>query len=126
MLLLVAVKGEQYLTKGFQYGNVYEHGKTWANRNLVLKVLNTRSAITRYGFSVSRRVGKAVVRNLVKRRLREIVRKESFKPGWDFVVIARPASADIQYPELQSSFIKLIKKAGLIEGNNEGSGPQAD
>jgi ribonuclease P protein component len=125
-MLLVTVKGEQYLTKDFQYGNVYEHGKTWVNRHLVVKTVSTQASITRYGFSVSKRVGKAVVRNLVKRRLREIVRKESLKPGWDLVIIARPPSARLAYPELQSSLIKLLKKAGLIVGNNEGSGPQAD
>ena len=119
------MKGEQYLTKGFQYSQVYDKGNTWTNRHLVLKVVANRLTVTRYGFAVSRRVGNAVIRNLVKRRLREILKFESLKSGVDLVIIARPLSSHLTYRDLQSSVTMLLYKAGLIAGNNEGSGTQS-
>jgi len=68
----------------------------------------------RYGFVTSRAVGKAVVRNRVRRRLREAVRPLSLKDGWDIVVIARRSAAEATYRELRESLASLLTRAGVL------------
>ena len=71
---------------------------------------------TRVGFSVSKRVGSAVRRNRVKRRLREAVRRRLWnaQPGWDMIVIARPEAADADYAALASELQDLLTRARLL------------
>ena len=67
----------------------------------------------RFGFSVSRRVGSAVVRNRVKRRLREIARNTSVHDGWDIVVTAFPNAANSDSSQLATSVQRLSRRIGL-------------
>ena len=69
---------------------------------------------------VSRRVGKAVVRNRVKRLLREILRKTPLRPGWDVVFIARAPSSVADYAVLGKSVKNLLFRAGILVGDYEG------
>lgn len=67
----------------------------------------------RFGFTVSRRVGSAVVRNRVKRRLREVARGASVNDGWDIVVTAFPQSASSDSDQLATSLDRLSRRLGL-------------
>lgn len=78
---------------------------------------------SRCGFSVGRRLGKAVVRNRVKRVLREIVRQTPLQPGWDIIFIARIAAAGTTYAELEKSVSGLLLRAGLLVGKHENISP---
>src|SRR5919202_3894793 len=70
-------------------------GRSWGSPLLGLTAVRNDLELTRCGFVVSRRVGKAVVRNRVRRRLREIIRRRlpQIEAGWDVVFSARPAAA---------------------------------
>lgn len=70
----------------------------------------------RFGFSVSKRVGGAVVRNRIKRRLQEIMRNTPFQYGWDIVVTAFPRSAESDSSALQKSITALSARLRLAEG----------
>ena len=107
------MRGEKHLTKSEHYASVYNKGNAWVNDLLVLRALPNGLTLSRYGFSVSRRVGKAVVRNRVKRLLREILRVTPLKPGWDIVFIARPAAASNDYATLKKSVESLLSQAQL-------------
>jgi ribonuclease P protein component len=120
------VKGRQYLTRKADFEAVYERGRSWAGREIVVRVLPNGLEISRYGFAVGRRVGKAVVRNRVKRRLREIVRQTPLRAGWDIVVIARAAAAPADYAGLGKSMKDLLFRAGLLVGEYEGVSPGAN
>ena len=76
-------------------------GKSWMNALLVLRARANGMATTRVGFSVSKRIGNAVVRNRVKRRLREMVRQMYIPDGWDIVFIARTPLAGATFQETQ-------------------------
>ncbi len=120
------MRGERYLNKSGQFSLVYDEGKSWAGKDIVIRALPNRLETSRFGFVVSRRVGKAVVRNRVKRRLREITRQSSIQPGWDIVLIARIAAATRDYQGLKDSVGKLLFRAGLITGENESNRPVAN
>ena len=105
---------KEYITRPREYELVYNKGNSWTNCLIVMKVLPNGLSFSRYGFSVSRRVGKAVVRNRVKRLLREILRLTPLQTGQDIVFIARPATASIDYVSLKRSVVRLLSRAQLL------------
>jgi ribonuclease P protein component len=111
--------GEQWLRESRHYALICNEGRSWANNLVVMKALPNGLALSRCGLSVSRRVGKAVTRNRVKRLLREILRVAPLEPGWDIVFIARPA-ANTGYANLEKSVTGLLFKAGLVKIVAEG------
>ena len=108
------MRGEQYLTRAAQYGVVYNKGRSWVSNLVVMKTLPNELDISRYGFSVSRRVGTSVVRNRVKRRFREILRRMPLQPGWDIIFIARSPAAKANYTNLEKLVKSLLLRAGVI------------
>jgi ribonuclease P protein component len=108
------MKGEVHLTKPVQYAYVYNEGSSWVNNLLVMKATPNALEYSRYGFSVSKRVGTAVVRNRTKRLLREILRAIPLKEGWDIVFIARNSAAHADYRELSATVEKLLSRARLV------------
>jgi len=109
------MKKEQRLTSKSQFTTVYSQGKSWANDLLVMKAFPNGLELGRFGFSVSKRVGKAVVRNRVKRLLRECVQLIPYKPGWDIVFIARGNIATANYHQLKEAMGELAQRAHLVK-----------
>jgi len=103
------------LTKRAQYLTVYKSGKAWVDNFIVVKALPNELGFSRYGFSVTKEVGKAVVRNRVRRLLKEIARLTNVKSGWDIVFIARPTAAAADYHQLKKSMQKLLLRAHLAD-----------
>lgn len=70
---------------------------------------------SRFGFSVSKRIGGAVVRNRVRRRLKEIMRlrRHAIASGWDVVLIARPPIAEAEFRQIEAAVERLLQQAGL-------------
>lgn len=87
-----------------------------ANPLLLLRYRRNDLERTRYGISTGRRVGSAVVRNRVRRRLRAVLRRlqSDNQRGWDMLIVARPAAATAGQSELEASLEQLLKTAGLL------------
>ena len=96
------------------FQRVYRKGRSWAHPLLVLHVLPQASG-QRVGISVSKKVGKAVRRNLVRRRIREAVRAQApaWKQGFDAVVVARSEAANVDFWALRAALEELAKRARL-------------
>jgi len=88
-----------------------------ANSYLVFYARKNRSATNRVGVTVSKKLGCAVVRNRVRRRLREVYRlnEAKFAPGWDIVVVARSRCISADFEKLTDAYLSLAEKAGVLE-----------
>ncbi len=92
------------------------HTKGVADGFLVLYARKNRLPENRVGITVSKKLGKAHIRNRTRRRIREVYRlnEEKFRPGWDIVVVARSKAVDAPFDALTKSYLSLAKKAGLL------------
>jgi ribonuclease P protein component len=100
-----------------RFEHVRRHGKCWTHRLLVVCALPNDLPTSRFGFSASRRIGGAVVRNRARRRLREVVRLRlaAIAAGWDVVLIARPPIAQAEFRQIETAVERLLQQAGLYE-----------
>jgi len=98
------------------FRRLYSKGKSSANGLLVLYCRPNGSQENRIGLTVSAKLGHAVVRNRVRRRLREIYRlnERKFLPGYDIVVVARVRAVHSQYADLNRQFLRLANKLQLL------------
>jgi ribonuclease P protein component len=85
---------------------------------LTARFLRTDLETTRIGLATGRKLGGAVVRNRVRRRLREVLRAmaPSFQPGWDVLIIARPAIVEADHRTLVETLRRLLQRGGVLEG----------
>lgn len=97
------------LKKNSDFQFVYKNGNSYANRYLVMYVMENQSEKNRIGISVSKKVGNSVVRHRIKRLIREgyRVNEERFGKGFDIVIIARVNSKDRKYLEIESALLHL-------------------
>ena len=93
------------------------HTSGFADGYLVLYARKNRTQGNRVGITVSKKLGKAHVRNRTRRRLREVYRlnESRFQPGWDIVVVARSRAVDAKFERLTKSYLALAQKAGLLK-----------
>ena len=86
-----------------------------ANACLVLYTRRNRTQTNRIGITVGKKLGHAVVRNRVRRRIREVYRlnEEKFQPGWDIVVVARTRTIKADFAVMTDAFLALAKKMGI-------------
>jgi len=87
-----------------------------ANGYVVLYARKNRTERNRLGITVSKKLGKAHIRNRVRRRLREIYRlnEERFLPGYDIVLVARSRAVEADFPSLTEACLTLARKAGIL------------
>lgn len=104
------------ITRNSEYQHVFQNGESAATRGLVLYRLKNGEGENRTGFVVSKKVGKAVIRNRVKRLLREAYRlyAQNLATGYDLVFIARPAIATFTYSQAAAEMRRVLQRGGLF------------
>lgn len=100
------------------------HTSGFADGYLVLYARKNRTHTNRVGITVSKKLGKAHIRNRIRRRLREIYRlhEELFQPGWDIVVVARSRAIDAEFSKLTGSYLGLAERAGILRNSPSAAG----
>ena len=102
--------------ENYEFRRIYRKGKSVVAPAMVLYCQKNRQGRTRLGITVSTKLGKAVVRNRVRRRLREIWRlnKKNMKPGWDIILVARIRAVELPYQKLNKMYLRLLQEADLL------------
>ena len=105
------MKFSESLKSNSDFKNVYSRGKSYANKYLVMYVLENGTDKNRLGISVSKKVGNSVVRHHVTRLIREGYRlhEDMFNSGLDMVVIARVSAKDATYSEIESALLHVSR-----------------
>lgn len=104
------------IKKKDEFKKVYQFGKSYANKYLVMYIHKNDMNKNRLGISVSKKVGNSVVRHRIARLLRESFRlnDEKFHSGWDIVVVARMSAKGKSYHDIESAFLHLGKLHGIF------------
>lgn len=110
------------LKQNHVFRRLYRKGASIANGYLVLYCRRNGSQQNRVGLTVSAKLGHAVQRNRLRRRLREIYRlhEHAFAPGYDLVVVARSRAMQASYWQLERAYLSLAGQLGLLRRENEG------
>jgi len=113
--LAATMHRDQRLRRRKDFAAAYRKGRVQGNRLLVGRINPNHSDITRFGFVAGKVVGGAVVRNRVKRRLREAARALDVTPGLDIVIGARKAAADADFHALTEALASLLERGGALQ-----------
>ena len=111
------MKKENRLKKRKQFNWTFKNGTSLQSKNLVIVYTNSRANNFKVGFSVTKKVGKAVVRNKVKRRLKNIVTmlQNNIRGKRTMVFVTKPTSVNANFLDLQAEVVQLLKKANLYK-----------
>ncbi len=107
------------------FDRVFQQGRHNSGRLLALRSVANDLALSRFAYAVPKRVGKAVVRNKVRRRLREILRILPFEEGFDVVISVRPEASKSSYYALKQEVEMLLRRARLLVGPASSRGPSS-
>ncbi len=104
------------LDRDGQFQKLYKKGKSAIFPVLIVYVRKNGQSFNRLGITASKKIGKAVIRNRAKRRIRELYRTNlpNLKTGYDFVIVARTKTAEAPYSLLLSSFLSAMKNLGVL------------
>ena len=110
-------KFSESLKSNYDFQRVYKNGKSYANKYLVMYVLENSKGNNRLGISVSKKVGNSVVRHRVTRLIRESYRlhENIFNSGLDIVVIARNSASSVSFLKIESALLHLAKLHQIIK-----------
>ena len=104
------------IKNNYEFRRLYAKGRSAVSPTLVVYMRKTKRSTNRVGFTVTTKLGKAVVRNKIRRRLREIYRLNEYRlsAGLDMVVVARGRSVNAPYRTLEKDFLSCCGKLGLF------------
>jgi ribonuclease P protein component len=109
------------LSRPGDFARLAEGGVARSHPLLVGRFVRNDLDQTRFGFATGKRLGGAVVRNRVRRRIREALRvmAPSFQPGWDVLIIARPAIVEVDQEALVGALRRVLRSGGVVGGRSE-------
>jgi ribonuclease P protein component len=109
------------LSRPGDFARLAERGVTKTHPLLVGRFVRTDLDQTRFGLATGKRLGGAVLRNRVRRRLREELRamSPSFQPGWDVLIIARPALVAADRAALVAALRRVLRSGGVLGGRSD-------
>jgi len=109
-----SMRKELRLRRRRDFDAVFRRGRSWHNELLVLRALPNSLEHNRYGFVTPKRLGGAVIRNRLRRRLREAIRVLPTNCGWDVVVSPKAPAANANFQQLNRAVVDLLARAGIL------------
>ena len=115
------LKSSDKLKKKWEFNRVYDNKQKYWNNIFTLYIAPNQMDKTRLGLTVSKKVGKSVNRNRVKRLIRESFRlsQEKILPGYDIIVVAKPAACGLKCQPTQRALCQLLRRARLLKNESE-------
>ena len=112
------VKFTVSIKNNFEFHRLYSKGKSGGSALMVVYCRKTKRCVNRLGITVSKKLGNAVLRNKIRRRIREIYRtnEDELLSGFDLVIVARRGSTQAAYRELEADFLRLADRLGFRAG----------
>ena len=110
------MKAAVTLKENRDFRRLYRKGATAVDGCMVLYCRRNHLGRNRYGFTVSTKLGHAVVRNRVRRRFRELYRlhRADMLPGWDIIMVGRVRAAELPYHKLEKQYLRCLAELGLL------------
>ena len=110
------LKKQNRLKKRYQFNYVYRAGEHFSGKFLVLYVTPSKTKDIKVGLAVTKKIGHAVKRNLVRRRLREIIQKQlpNLKQNYNIIVVTKEGILDASFTDIELDFVKLTKRANIL------------
>lgn len=98
-----------------QYNNIYQNGKKFLGKCLIVFIMENDLGINRFGIVTSKKIGNAITRNKAKRRLRALVKENrlKLKQGYDLVLVCRPLISKVKYSQIEKDLFIVMRKTGL-------------
>lgn len=114
------LKKNNRLKKRYQYNYVYKAGAHFSEKNVTIYLATSKTKDIKVGFAVTKKIGKAHTRNLVRRRLREIVYREIplIKQNYNMIVVAKPGIENASFACITQEIQSILKKAQMYNEKN--------
>ena len=100
------------IKKNNDFRKIYNKRMSVADRNMVLYYLPNNLSVSRFGFTVSKKIGNAVIRNRIKRVFKEVCRlnRDKFPEGYDYILLARRNIVGLNYGQVEETLLKLLQR----------------
>ena len=115
------MKAAVTVKENYEFRRIYRRGRSAVSPYFVVYCLKNRAGASRLGVTVSKKLGHAVVRNRVRRRIREIYRlnRDKMRPGWDVIVVGRGRSAAGPYRKMNEAYLDCLRRLSLLQEEGE-------
>ena len=115
------MKAAVTVKENYEFRRIYRKGRSAVSPYFVVYCLKNRAGASRLGVTVSKKLGHAVVRNRVRRRIREIYRlnRDKMRPGWDVIVVGRGRSAAGPYRKMNEAYLDCLRRLSLLQEEGE-------
>ena len=109
------------LKKRYQYQYIYKSGNYVSDKSVSLHYTTAKSNHIKVGFAVTKKIGGAIKRNLIRRRLREIIRNHlpNLKQNYNIILVAKEQIASVDFENLSRQIVNLLKKADLFKNDEK-------
>ena len=111
------MKRQNKLKKRKHFNYIYKNGASKSSRFVRVVFLKSKYKPFKVGFSVSKKIGKSVVRNKVKRRMKEVFYSffEQINPSYNYIIVARPGVETLSFQSLKQEMKNVLLKAGVYD-----------
>lgn len=115
------MKAAVTVKENYEFRRIYRKGRSAVSPYFVVYCQKNRAGASRLGVTVSKKLGHAVVRNRVRRRIREIYRlnRDKMRPGWDVIVVGRGRSAAGPYRKMNEAYLDCLRRLSLLQEEGE-------